>query len=173
MTLPRRRVLATVGALTTSALAGCSGGSDDSTDEPKEEELLSPEKETLTSFGEGVSGRLRSVRHNPEEQVATIEGAVRVPTEAEYRIRLAVIDKERVILAQEVNERRLLPGKADELVTAELSPEDCEACFSGLLEVHLTEREREERQEAAQEKRERQQEREAQQNETNATEADQ
>lgn len=174
MRLSRRRVLATGVALSTGSLAGCSGGSDDSSGESSgEEELLTPDKERLTDFGEGISGRLRSVRHNPGELVATVEGAVSVPTEAEYRVRLAVIDKEGVILAQQVDEHLLYPGKADELVAAELSPEDCEACFSGLLEVHLTEREREERQEAAQEKRERQreQEREAQaQNETNATE---
>lgn len=172
--LSRRRVLATVGALSTGALAGCSGSSDSSNDASAEEELLSPDKATLTEFGEGVSGRLRSVRHNPEEQMAVVEGAVSVPTEAEYRVRLAVIDRDGVILAQEVFESLLYPGKADELVMAELSPQDCEACYSGLLEVRLTDQERAERQEAAQEERERQQEREAQQqNETNATEAGQ
>lgn len=162
--LTRRRILTLGATLSTGVLAGCFG-SDDSTDDEQAEELLSENTETIVSTGEGIKGRVRSVRHNPDEGVARVAGEINVPREAEYRVRLGVVDSSGVVLAEAINEV-LLYRTGTNLEETELQVANCEACYSGLLEVQLTEAEKEVIQQKQERQREREQEQERQENES-------
>lgn len=140
MPASRRHLLATGALALSGSLGGCIlFGSSGNTDSPNEgqgsEDLTADEKATVTAFGEGIKGWVRTVAHNPREKTALVEGAIDVGTEQDYRVRLGIIDKNGVVLQDDVTDETLY-NVGTNTVTAEFEDvRDCEACHSGLLHV--------------------------------------
>ena len=167
----RRRLLAAGASAAATLLGGCiSFGGGGSTDDSVGEEVIegAPESALVSSDVEmlenEVTARIRTVRHTPDEGIAYVEGAINVPRELEYQIRLGVIDQNDVTLADDVF-KKVLYETGTNLEPVELEVEDCAACHSGLVEVELSdsarqeiEREREEEQEQQQEQQQQQRE---------------
>ena len=162
----RRRLLTVISSLALGSSSGClylvRGGDDDdsssgsSDDEGDENGVTADEEETIIATGEGITASVRRVSHTPEENTATVEGAINVPREFDYHVRLGVIDEAGIVLAQEVNDELLYPTGTN-LVSAELEVDDCEACHSGLVDVRLSESARKELEQEREEQREREQ----------------
>lgn len=138
MTRTRRAFIA-AGLASLAGLAGCVGGGNNPTQtDDGPEELITGNKETKVKTPDGITGRIRSVTHQPSDDRATISAEINVPSDGRYAVRLAVIDQRVVVLGEETREPEL-SGTGTNLETAELRVDDCEDCFSGLLEVSYTE----------------------------------
>ena len=160
----RRRLLAAGAALTTASFSGCVdflkrdvGGSDGGGDGSN---LLSDGRDTIVATHPDVSAAVNSVKHTPSEPSTTVEGVIEVPEEKEYEVRLGVLDEDDVVLAyEEWNELLYTSGR--NRVVREFSIDECGRCYSGIVEVDITDEEKERRQEeqeqAAEERREQKQ----------------
>ena len=178
----RRRLLAAGASAAATLLGGCiSFGGGGSTDDTVGEEVIegAPDSALVSTDVEllenEVTARIRTVRHTPDEGIAYVEGAINVPRELEYQIRLGVIDQNDVALAEDVFKKRLYETGTN-LVSVELEVADCEACQSGLVDVGLSdsarqeiEREREEQQQEQQQDQQQREERMQEQQQSNET----
>lgn len=155
----RRDVLATGGALAMMTLSGCGIIGGDDGGQGNIEELSASEQDTIvaTPEGSGITASVRGVRHQPGANRAEVEGAISVPRELNYQVRLGVIDENDVVLAQSVTEELLYPTGTN-LVTSAFDVPDCDACHSGLVEVRLTDRAQQQLQEEQQQEQQQQQE---------------
>lgn len=163
----RRRLLATGASSVAALLGGCFsyGGGGNADASVGKEELTTASEATIVEEEHGADGSVRTVRHTPSSNLAYVEGAISVPRELKYEVRLGVIDQNGVVLAQRVVEQLLYPTGTN-LVSAELQVDDCESCHSGLVDVSLTPGAlRELEQEQEQEQQEQQQQREERMNE--------
>lgn len=135
----RRRVLAGVASGLAALFAGCFsyGGGANADQTVGEEELSVASEATIVDVEHGANASVRRARHTPDDGVAYVEGAISVPRELKYEVRLGVIDQDGVVLAQKVVEQLLYPTGTN-LVSAELQVEDCESCHSGLVDVRLS-----------------------------------
>lgn len=133
----RRRAFLATGAATMASLSGCIFGRGSSRGSSGAEELLSEDTERIVKTGEGIEARLRSITHSPSEGRAKISAEIKVPREDRYRVRLGIIDNRDVVLAADISEPTLY-GTGWDLVPAELTVDDCGACYSGLVEVSFS-----------------------------------
>lgn len=167
----RRRLLATGATIVSGSLGGCvlfGGGGGGSAGQ---EQLTVDGEQTIVNVEHGTSAGVRTVRHTPSQNTAYIEGAIKVPREAEYEVRLGVIDQSDVVLAQEIITQDLYTTGAN-LVSTELEVGDCGACHSGLVDVSLSERALrriEQEQEQQQQRQDRMQQQEQQQSQNSST----
>lgn len=135
----RRTVLATSGAVLAGSLAGCFGPDDDEADPEQTEPLSVDTDHTLVSFDEEITGWVRSVSHDPTTPIAIVEGAIDVAVEQDYRVRLGIVDEHGVVLADTVETTTLFPVGTNTLAAEFDDLDDCESCFSGLLQVNYPE----------------------------------
>lgn len=137
-TTTRRKLLAIVGTGLVGSLTGCLfGGSSDSGSSA--EEIDTDDKQTVVDVDEAIRARVKSVEHDPDEQIAIVVGAIDVSYEQEYRVRIGVIDDEGVVLAEAIDTTTLYDvGTNSHRVELDDIP-DCEACHSGLLQVSYPE----------------------------------